>query len=64
MDLAGLNWFVIDVVAVALLAIVLVWALIRNRRAKAQDMDRTEAATSRLYKEEDAARDPMDDGTV
>ena len=64
MDVGGVSWFVIDVIAVALLVIVLAWALLRNRRAKKRDINRTEAATDRLYKEEDAARDPIDDGTV
>jgi hypothetical protein len=61
MDLGGLNWMVIDVVCVALLAVVLLWAMLRNRKSREAGIDRTEEATRRLYREEDAARDPSND---
>jgi hypothetical protein len=64
MDFAGLNWVVIDIVAVAVLAIVLLWVMLRNKSKQEEGLDRTEQATRKLYQEEDAARDPMDDGVV
>ena len=57
------NWTWIILIGAALLAIVAFWASRRNA-ATVDKVPETEAATARLYKEEDAARDPMDDGTV
>lgn len=64
MDMGGLNWAIITIVGAALLAIVLFWAMARNKSARDTEMDRTEAATRNLYREEDQARDRMDDGVV
>ncbi|HEX2762731.1 MAG TPA: hypothetical protein VHM92_02640 [Allosphingosinicella sp.] len=60
MDLGGAGWIIIDIVAVAALAGVLLFALSRNRRARG-DAGRTEAATRDLYREEEAARRREDD---
>lgn len=62
--MGGSGWTLIAI-GVGLLAIVLFWAMMRNKDSQEkEDLDRTEEATARLYQEEDAARDPMDDGTV
>jgi hypothetical protein len=56
MDLGGLNWGIMTIIGPLLLAAVLAWALLRNRKARRpEDLDRTERATRELYKEEDAA---------
>ncbi len=52
MDFGAFNWMTITVIGVALLAIVIAFAALRNRSSRA-DIDRTEAATRELYKEED-----------
>ena len=54
MDLGGLNWSIMTIVGPLLLAGVILWALLRNRRATRSDIDRTERATREPYKEEDA----------
>ena len=64
MDTGGLSWTMITIIGVILLAIVLLWAKFRNKSSQEEGLDQTEQATRRLYKEEDAARDPMDDGDV
>jgi hypothetical protein len=56
MDLAGLNWSLLTIVGPLLLAAVILFALLRNRRSSQASKDRTEAATHRLYEEEEAAR--------
>ena len=63
MDLGGTTWTLI-IIGVALLVVVLVWAMLRKRGEPEAGIERTEQATDRLYREEDAARDPMDDGIV
>ena len=63
MDWAGGNWAIINIVGPLLLAAVLVWALLRNRRARRGDNDRTEQATRDLYREEEESR-RRDDGEV
>ena len=63
MDLGGTTWTLI-IIGVALLVVVLVWAMLRKRGESEAGIERTEQATDRLYREEDAARDPMDDGIV
>lgn len=64
MDMGGLSWTMITIVGVVLLAIVLLWAMLRNKSEDGEQIRRTEEATRELYKEEDKARDPMDDGVV
>jgi len=54
MDFGALNWMTITVIGVALLAIVIAFAALRNRSSR-QLIDKSEAATRDLYKEEDLA---------
>ena len=61
MNLGGLNWALITIIGAALLAIVLFWAMLRNKASHEAGMDRTEEATRRLYREEEADRDPSND---
>jgi len=58
-----MGWSLITVIGIVLVAIVLFLVVTRNKADRA-GIERSEQATDRLYKEEDAARDPMDDGTV
>ncbi len=62
MDLGGGSWGIITIIGPLLLAAVLAWALLRNRKSKPEEIDRTEAATRELYREEDAAH--RDDNTL
>ncbi|HEY0445956.1 MAG TPA: hypothetical protein VGD19_05835 [Allosphingosinicella sp.] len=55
MDLGGLNWGIMTIVGPLLLAVVLAWAMLRNRKSRPEEIERTERATRELYKEEDAA---------
>ncbi len=55
MDLGGLNWSIITIVGPLLLALVLAWAFLRNRKDRA-DTHGPDAATRRVYDEEEAAR--------
>ena len=54
MDLGALSWMSITVIGVALLAIVIAVAALRNRSSR-QVIEKSEAATRDLYKEEDLA---------
>jgi type II secretory pathway pseudopilin PulG len=55
MDAGGFNWTLLTIVGPALLAVVLLWALLRNRASRAS-RDRTEQATHNLYQQEEAER--------
>ena len=55
MDAGGFNWSLLTIVGPAILAVVILWALLKNRASRA-DRDRTEDATRRLYQEEEAER--------
>ena len=62
MDLGGGSWGIVTIVGPVLLALVLLWALLRNRkRSRPSDVDRTERATRDLYREENAAHRGEDD---
>ena len=63
MDAGAFSWSLQTIVGVALLLAVLLWVLLRNRRSRS-DEERTENSTRALYEEEDARRDPSDDGTI
>jgi len=64
MDSGGFNWAILNIVGPLLLVIVLAWAVLRNRKSTRSEIDRTEAATRDLYREEDAAhRDDNKFGT-
>lgn len=60
MDAGGGGWGIMTIIGPVLLAAVLLWALLRNRSARG-DVDRTEAGTRDLYREEEAARRREDD---
>lgn len=50
----GNLWGVATVIGPLLLGVVILWAVMRNRKRETpQDLARTEAATHRLYEEED-----------
>jgi cytochrome c-type biogenesis protein CcmH/NrfF len=56
MDMAGVNLFVMEVIAVVILGAILVWAVLRTRsRGKETSNPRTEEATRKLYEAEDRA---------
>ncbi|HEY9554157.1 hypothetical protein [Allosphingosinicella sp.] len=55
MDLAGAGWFIMTVVGPLVLAGVLLWVLLRNRKRTPREDERTEQATRDLYREEDRA---------
>ena len=59
MDLGALSWVTITVIGVALLAIVIAVAALRNRSSR-ELVEKSEAATRELYKEEDRVH--RDDG--
>ena len=54
MDLGGFSWGLQTVIGGFLLAAVIAWAALRNRKAKGS-IDQTERSTRDLYKEEDRA---------
>jgi hypothetical protein len=60
MDTGGISWGLQTIIGATILAAVLLWALIRNRRSRS-NIDRTEQATRDLYKREEADRDDEDD---
>jgi hypothetical protein len=55
MDGGGFSWSVLTIVGPILLLAVLLWAVLRNRKPRREDVDRTERATRELYREEDRA---------
>jgi FtsZ-interacting cell division protein ZipA len=61
MDLGGASWLIIDIVGGFLLAAVLFWALLRNRRQRGS-LGRSEQATRDLYDREEADRRDGTDG--
>ena len=60
MDLGGGHWAILNIVGPLLLAAVLLWALLRNRKSRRSDSD-TEQATRDLYREEEERRRSGDD---
>lgn len=62
MDLGGFNWAIINIVGPLLLALVILYALLKNRKSSKKEIERTEDATRDLYKKEDAAH--RDDNTM
>lgn len=59
--MAGEWWSIMNIVGPTLLGIVLLWAVVSNRRSR-REKDRTEAATHNLYdtidREDQADRKP------
>ena len=62
MDSGGINWSIINIVGPLLLALVILWAMLKNRKSSRSEVERTEEATHELYKKEDAAH--RDDNTM
>ncbi|MFN3389377.1 MAG: hypothetical protein ACK40O_10640 [Allosphingosinicella sp.] len=57
MDLAGPEWGILTIVGPILIVIVVIWAILRNRKANTPgSVNRTEAATHELYDEEEIER--------
>ena len=63
MDAGGGSWGIINIVGPLLLAAVLLWVLLRNRKARSRDIDRTEQGTRDLYREEEEKRRTGEDRT-
>ena len=61
MDSGGFNWSILTILGPLLIVIVLAWAKKRNKKNRS-GIDRTEASTRDLYREEDAAH--RDDNTM
>ena len=56
MDMGGINWLVMDVIAVAILGAIILWVVMRTRsKGKETSNPRTEEATRDLYEAEDKA---------
>jgi hypothetical protein len=55
MDAGGFNWSLLTIVGPALLAVVILWALLKNRASRA-DRARTEEGTRQVYAQEEAER--------
>lgn len=55
MDAAGFDWTLITIVGPALLAVAILWALLRNKRSRETDR-RAEEGTRRVYEQEEAER--------
>ena len=56
MDMGGVIWTIIDVVAVAILGLALLWAVMKTRsKGKETSNPRTEQATRENYEAEDRA---------
>jgi hypothetical protein len=55
MDAAGFNWTLLTIIGPALLAVAILWALLRNRRSRRTDQI-AEEGTRRVYEQEEAER--------
>ncbi len=63
MDMGGINWLIIDVVAVVVLGTVILWVVLRTRsKGKKSSPERTERATRELYEEEERRHREGTDG--
>jgi len=63
MDTGGAGWGLQTIIGGAILIIVILWAVFRNRASRGS-VDKTEQATHELYDEENANRDRSGDGTI
>jgi hypothetical protein len=63
MDSGGWNWAIIDILLPAILVIVLVWALLRNRASR-RTIDESERGTRNAYDREEERRRSGDDGVA
>jgi len=59
MDFGGANWALITIIGPLVLAVVLAWAIVRNRRGRAEDA-RSEREVSEAYDREEKARREAD----
>ena len=55
MDLGGLNWGIINIVGPLLLAVVLLWAFLKNRASR-RNIDRSERGARDVYDESERVR--------
>ena len=63
MDSGGWNWAIIDILLPAILLVVLVWAVLRNRASR-RTIERSERGTSDAYDREEEKRRSGDDGVA
>jgi hypothetical protein len=63
MDSSGWNWAIMDILLPAILLIVLVWAVLRNRSSR-RTIDESERGTREVYREEEEKRRSGDDGVA
>ena len=52
MDSGGFNWTLLNIIGPVILLAAIAWALLRNRRSRRTD-ERSDAATRRVYEEEE-----------
>lgn len=63
MDMGGINWLIMSVVAVAILGAVILWAVLHTRsKGKSSSPERTEQGTRDLYADEESRRRDGTDG--
>lgn len=62
MDAGGFNWSIIVIIGPLLMVLVFAWAVMKNRKSKPREIDRTERATRDLYRQEDNAH--LNDDTL
>jgi predicted MFS family arabinose efflux permease len=60
MDSGGWSWTILDIAAPAILVLVVIWAILRNRASR-HNPDETERGTSDVYDREEEARRSGDD---
>jgi hypothetical protein len=51
--MSGTGWILIDIVGPLLLAAILIWAIVSNRRRSRKERERSEEATRELYQKID-----------
>ena len=61
MDFGAVNWSLLTILGPILIVVVVLFAILKNHKSKRSEIDRTEAATRELYKEEDAAHQQRSD---
>ena len=61
MDSGGWNWAIMDIVGPAILVVVIIWAIMRNRSSR-RTIDESERGTRDVYREEEEKRRSGDDG--
>lgn len=63
MNADGAIWSIVTIGGPILLGVVILWAILRNRKARGTDQG-TEQATREVYRAEERLRDPWDDIVV